>query len=253
LGGTTTVVSQLGLALCRGSGIPLLGSIGKVRVVEIEARATAARADKDEAGIVAGLRRRDERAFTALFLRYNRLMVQVARLFVRDIKVAEEVVQETWLGVINGIDGFEARASLRTWVFRILKYQALYRREREGRTVPFSALAATDAALAEPSVDAERFRSRDCPDLPFYWVSEPHGWPEQALLAAEVRRLIARAIAALPESQRAVVLLRDVEGWSAAEVCESLEVTEANQRVLLHRGRSAVRARLEQYLEGVER
>jgi RNA polymerase sigma-70 factor (ECF subfamily) len=223
-----------------------------VRDVESGARATAFEVDQDQASIVAALRRRDDQAFTELVRRYNRLMVHIARLYVSDLTVAEEVVQETWLGVIKGIDGFEGRASLRTWIFRMLKYQASYRREREGRTVPFSALAAADAAIGDPSVDQERFFPREYRDPPYYWASEPRDWPERALLDREVRALVAAAIAMLPDSQRAVLILRDVEGWSAAEVCESLEVTEVNQRVLLHRGRSAVRARLEQYLWGME-
>jgi RNA polymerase sigma-70 factor, ECF subfamily len=223
-----------------------------VRDVDRGARATPTEVDQDEASIVAALRRRDDQTFTELVRRYNRLMVHIARLHVNDLTVAEEVVQETWLAVIKGIDGFEERASLKTWIFRMLRYQASYRREREGRTVPFSALAAADAAIGDPSVEQERFFPRECQDPPYYWASEPHDWPEQALLGREVRALVAAAIAMLPDSQRVVLILRDVEGWSAAEVCESLEVTDVNQRVLLHRGRSVVRARLEQYLWGMD-
>jgi RNA polymerase sigma-70 factor (ECF subfamily) len=223
-----------------------------VRDVESGARATATEVDNDEGSIVAALRRRDEQAFTQLVRRYNRLMVHIARLYVNDLTIAEEVAQETWLGVIKGIDGFEERASLKTWIFRMLRYQASYRREREGRTVPFSALVAADAANGDPSVEQERFFPRECQDPPYYWASEPRDWPERTLLSREIQALVATAIAMLPDSQRAVLILRDVEGWSAAEVCESLEITEVNQRVLLHRGRSAVRARLEQYLGGTE-
>ena len=170
-------------------------------------------------------------------------MLRVARRYVRSSAVAEEVVQETWLGVLNGLERFEGRASLKTWIFRILTNRALSRAEREGRTIPMSSF--------EPAVDPDRFRPAD--DLyPGGWKTFPASWdglPEERLLARETLALVGEAIAALPERQHLVILMRDIEGWSAGEVCDALEISEANQRVLLHRARSKVRRVLESYLE----
>jgi RNA polymerase sigma-70 factor (ECF subfamily) len=206
----------------------------------------------DESQLVAALRRRDETAFVSLVRRYHELMLRIARAQLNG-HAAEEVVQETWLAVIKGIDSFEGRSSLRTWMFRILTYQASARLEREGRQIPFSALAAADAAAADPSIDPSRFHPRDHAPRPFFWVSDPREWPETALLAAEVRSLIVEAVEQLPDSQRAVISLRDLEGWSPSEVCEALEISDGNQRVLLHRARSKVREALDLYLEGPRR
>jgi RNA polymerase sigma-70 factor (ECF subfamily) len=165
--------------------------------------------------------------------------------------VAEEVVQETWLAVLQGIDRFEGRSSLKTWLFRILTNRAKTRGEREGRTVPFSALAdAAEVEGEEPAVDPDRFYGSEHPNAGL-WVDVPQRWadtPERRLLSGEVQELVADAIAALPPSQRAVISLRDVEGWSSEEVCNVLELSETNQRVLLHRARTKVRRALETYL-----
>jgi RNA polymerase sigma-70 factor (ECF subfamily) len=206
----------------------------------------------DESQLVAALRRRDETAFVSLVRRYHELMLRIARAQLNG-DAAEEVVQDTWLAVIKGIDSFEGRSSLRTWMFRILTYQASARLEREGRQIPFSALAAADAAAADPSIDPSRFHPRDHAPRPFFWVSDPREWPETALLAVEVRSLIVEAVEQLPHSQRAVISLRDLEGWSPSEVCEALEISDGNQRVLLHRARSKVREALDLYLEGARR
>ena len=193
--------------------------------------------------ILAALKRGDERAFIELVERHQTLMLRVARRYVRSSAVAEEVVQETWLGVLNGLDRFEGRASLKTWIFRILTNRALSRAEREGRTIPMSSF--------EPAVDPDRFRPAD--DLyPGGWKSFPASWdglPEERLLARETLALVGEAIAALPERQHLVILMRDIQGWSAGEVCDALEISEANQRVLLHRARSKVRGVLESYFE----
>ena len=204
--------------------------------------------DGNEPLLVAALRRREEAAFVALVRRYNWLMLRVARAQLGEQTAAEEVVQETWLAVIKGIDSFDGRSSLRTWMFRILTYQAWARRERDGRQIPFSALASADAAAPAPSVDPSRFYPRDHVPRPFFWESDPRDWPEEALLAAEVRSVIGAAVDALPDSQRVVISLRDPEGWAPNEVCDALQISEGNQRVLLHRARSRVREALDRYL-----
>ena len=193
--------------------------------------------------LVERLRNGDEAAFAELVARYHRPMLRLASIFVRDRALAEEVVQETWLGVIRGIDRFEERSSLKTWIFRILTNTAKTRAEREGRTVPFSAVL-DPRDEDEPSVDPDRFAGAG------HWTSPPRSWdevPEQRMLSAETRDKIAEAIEGLPPSQREVITLRDVEGWSAEEVCNVLGLSETNQRVLLHRARTKVRKALARY------
>jgi RNA polymerase sigma-70 factor (ECF subfamily) len=201
----------------------------------------------DDAALIAALRARDERAFEALMREYNASLLRVAQIYVASRAVAEEVVQETWIGVLNGIDRFEGRSSLKTWIFRILTNIAKTRGQREGRTVPFSALERPDA-VPEAAVDPGRFRRPDDERWPGHWASRPEPWPEERLLAAEMREVVERAIEQLPPAQRAVISLRDVEGWSAEEARNALGVSETNQRVLLHRARSKVRQALENYL-----
>jgi RNA polymerase sigma-70 factor (ECF subfamily) len=212
------------------------------------ARGFKAAFDGNEPLLVAALRRRDEAAFVALVRRYHGLMLRVAYVQLKDRAACEEVVQETWLAVINGIDSFEGRSSLRTWMFRILTYQASARLERDGRQIPFSALASADAAAPDPSVDPSQFFGRDHAPRPFFWVTDPSEWPEDALLAAEMRAVIRAAVHELPDSQRVVISLRDLEGWTPKEVCEALGISDGNQRVLLHRARSRVREALNGYL-----
>jgi RNA polymerase sigma-70 factor, ECF subfamily len=207
------------------------------------------RAESGDAELVERLRAGDEDAFAELIDRYGASMLRVARLYVRDRAVAEEVVQETWLAVLNGIEKFEGRSSLKTWLFRILSNRAKTRGEREGRSVPFSAIAATDAAAgAEPSVDADRFQGADAPQWPYHWSAPPRAWTQEKALERETLGVVKDAISELPDTQREVIRLRDVEGWSADEVAEALEISDVNQRVLLHRARSRVRAALEGYL-----
>jgi len=201
--------------------------------------------------MVAGLRAGDEAAFSSLIQMYGGSMLRVAQLFVSSRAVAEEVVQETWLSVVQGIDRFEGRSSLRTWIFRILTNRAKTRALREGRSVPFSSLASA-APDDEPSVDPDRFLPQEHERWPGHWAAAPTSWagvPESRLLAAETMELIRRTIDRLPSAQRAVITMRDVCGWSAEEVCDALGVNEVNQRVLLHRARSRVRGALEEYLE----
>lgn len=175
-------------------------------------------------------------------------MLLLARTFVSTDASAEEVVQDTWLAVIRGIDRFEGRSSLRTWVYRILVNTAKKRGTREGRTLPWSSLAAVEDDPG-PSLDPSLFRDAD-DEYPGHWRSFPDPWSsEQALLDGEVRSQIRAAINALPARQRVVITLRDVMGHSSEEVCQMLEISAANQRVLLHRARTSVRTRLAPYLE----
>jgi RNA polymerase sigma-70 factor, ECF subfamily len=205
--------------------------------------------------LLGALRLGDERAYVALVRRYGALMQRVALTYVRTPAVAEEVVQETWCAVLTGLERFEGRAALKTWLFRILTNRAKTRGRREARTVPFSSLVGEDEADA-PSVDPERFLPADHPRYPGGWSAAPAQWsavPHERMLAREVRGCIRRAIDELPERQQAVIVMRDVEGWPPEEVCDVLDLSEGNQRVLLHRARSRVRAELERYFaeEGV--
>jgi RNA polymerase sigma-70 factor (ECF subfamily) len=192
----------------------------------------------------------DEATFAELVRRYQTSLLRLAMVYVRNPTVAEEVVQETWLGVLRGLDRFEGRSSLKTWIFRILTNTAKTRAERERRTVPLSALTADEDA-GNPAVDPDRFLDAGHPRWPGHWASPPQPWdeiPEGRLLAKETLATIDAAIEQLPPMQRQVITLRDVEGWSSGEVCELLELSEGNQRVLLHRARSQVRGALERYL-----
>ena len=200
-----------------------------------------------DAELVAALRAGDEAAYARIVREWHGSLLRVARIFVPTRAVAEEVVQETWLRVLGALDRFEGRSSLKTWVFRILVNTAKTRAQREGRVVPFSALH-DPARVPEPAVDPGRFLPDDHERHPGGWASPPPELPEERLLAAETRERIAAAIEALPASQRAVISLRDVEGWSADEVRNALDLSEVNQRVLLHRARSKVRSALEEYL-----
>jgi RNA polymerase sigma-70 factor (ECF subfamily) len=193
------------------------------------------------------LRAGDEAAFMALVRRYHAAMVRVAQIYVGNRSIAEEVAQEAWVGALSGLGRFEGRSSLKTWIFRIVTNLAKTRAVREGRTIPFSALR-TPENVPEPAVDPDRFRSPDDPRWPGHWASKPQEWPEERLLAGETMQIVHAAIDALPPSQRAVIVLRDVEGWSSEEVCNALELSETNQRVLLHRARSKVRKELEAHL-----
>jgi RNA polymerase sigma-70 factor (ECF subfamily) len=203
----------------------------------------------DDQRVIEGLRGGDERVFAELVDRYHSSLIRVAMRYVPSRAIAEEVVQETWIAVIEGIDRFEGRSTLKTWLYRILIYRARARGERERRTVPFSALEGDDDST--PSVPTERFRGSDAL-WAGHWATPPKRWDgdtEARLLAGETQTVLSEAIAALPEAQREVVTLRDIAEFTAAEVCDLLGLTEANQRVLLHRGRSRVRMALEQYLD----
>jgi RNA polymerase sigma-70 factor (ECF subfamily) len=178
-------------------------------------------------------------------------MLRLAMIFVPSEAIAEEVVQETWMGVLNGLDRFEGRSSLKTWMFRILTNRAKTHAQREGRSVPFTALHEFTSELHEPAIDPELFYGPDH-EWPGGWVSFPDSWeeiPEERILSQETLTRIQEAIDALPIGQREVIILRDIEGCSSEEVCDVLGVSGTNQRVLLHRARCKVRRAVEKYFE----
>jgi RNA polymerase sigma-70 factor, ECF subfamily len=202
----------------------------------------------DDAQLVARLRDGDERAFESLVEQHYGTMLALARNYVKTREVAEEVVQEAWIGVLKGLDRFEGRSSLKTWILRIVVNTAMTRGAREARSVPLSTLAPEGE---EAAVEPERFRGAD-DGFPGHWRAYPGDWgalPEEKLLGRETLDVIARAIEQLPQAQRTVITLRDIQGCNAEEVCDALEVSDANQRVLLHRARSRVRAALEEHLD----
>jgi len=203
----------------------------------------------DEAELLARLRDGDERAFEALVDRHYNTMLAVARGYVKSRAVAEEVVQEAWVGVLKGLDRFEGRSSLRTWIIRIVANIAQTRGAREARSVPLSSLAPEGD---EAAVDPDRFRGRD-DAFPGHWQQYPSDWealPEQALLGRETLALVIEVVAGLPAAQQQVITLRDISGFTAEEVCAALDISGGNQRVLLHRARSRVRSALEEHLDG---
>ncbi|MBI4673813.1 MAG: sigma-70 family RNA polymerase sigma factor [Chloroflexi bacterium] len=207
----------------------------------------------EEQWLIESLRNGDEAAFALLLERYQVALTRLARMYVSSREVAEEVAQETWLGVLQGLDRFEGRSSLKTWIFTILINCAKTRGQRESRSIPFSAMWNGDAEPYEPAADPERFLPPDHPETPRHWVSFPNNWdtiPEEYLLAQETRAYIEDAIETLAPNQRAVITLRDVEGWTSSEVCNVLGISETHQRVLLHRARSKVRRALEKYFDG---
>jgi RNA polymerase sigma-70 factor, ECF subfamily len=207
---------------------------------------------RDDASILAGLRDGDEAVFVALVRRYQGLMLRVARGYVRDARAAEDVVQETWLAVLNGIQRFESRSSLKTWIFRILVNRAITRAEKDRRQIPFGALGGADDDDG-PTVDPQRFLPPDHPRFAGHWAAYPadwHGLPHDRLVSRETMTAVRDAIDRLPERQRTVIALRDIGGFSAEEVCEALGLSVGNQRVLLHRARAKVREVLERALGG---
>ncbi len=201
--------------------------------------------------LVAALRRGDESAFAGLVDELTAPLTRLALAHVPSEAVAEEVVQDTWVGVIRGIDRFEGRSALRTWIFQILLNNARTRGRREKRILPFSFFRRADAdGREEPAVDAERFQGRRG-DHPGHWARPPAEWesPDAQLAGDAAREVMLTAISELPPRQREVLTLRDIQGYSAAEACNALELSETNQRVLLHRARSKVRAALERHFE----
>jgi len=204
----------------------------------------------DESELVLALRAGDEDAFTNLVNRYQSAMLQVALTYVGSRAIAEEVVQEAWLGVLNGLGRFEGRSQLKTWIMRIVINRAKRRGSEEARTTPFSGVQPAWRDSGQ-SVDPDRFRGAFDP-WPGHWWSPPSNWagtPEARLLSGEMFDQLRRAVAGLPERQREVITLRDILGYSGAEVCNVLAISDTNERVLLHRARSRVRAAVERYLQ----
>jgi RNA polymerase sigma-70 factor, ECF subfamily len=201
-----------------------------------------------DAKVVERLRAGDEQVFMELIRELNPSLLRVARMFVPTTALAEDVVQETWLAVLNGIDRFEGRSSLKTWIFRILTNVALKGGARERRSVPWSSLARTEDT-GEPSVDPDRFLPADHELFPGHWAVPPTRWPtpEEGLLSGETREVIVAALKDLPPAQRTVVTLREIGGWSAEDVAEALGISLGNQRVLLHRARTGMRAAVERF------
>lgn len=211
----------------------------------------SARASAQDLALVERLRAGDEDAFLHLVDALGPSMRRVARMYVHADAVADEVVQEAWLGVLQGLHRFEGRASLRTWIFRILVNVAKTRGQREGRSIPFAALAGDD--LDQPSFDPDAFQGAGDPS-PGHWTSLPfdwHGDPEARAEAGELLRVIGAAISALPPMQAEVIRLRDAHGWSSEEVRNALDLTDTNQRVLLHRARAKVRRVVQDHLGSV--
>jgi len=206
-------------------------------------------ASADDLYLIEQLRNGNEAAFEALIDRYATAMLRLAMVYVRAWAVAEEVVQETWLAVLESLGRFEGRSSLKTWMFRILTNCAKTRAQREGRSIPFSSLADIDTDNAEHAVNPDRFLPADH-QWSGHWISFPSNWqemPEERLLSQETRARINLAIEAVPPNQREIIILRDIEGWTSEETCTFLGISEVNQRVLLHRARSKVRRVLEEY------
>jgi RNA polymerase sigma-70 factor (ECF subfamily) len=208
-----------------------------------------------DSGLVGALRAGDEQTFAGLVDAWASSMLRLAREFVPTDGAAEEVVQETWLAVLTGLDRFRGDSSLRTWVYRILVNQAKSRGVRERRTVPLTSLLPEDTG---ETVAAERFQGPDG-EYPGHWRTPPEPWPEEVTLHREMRDVVTTALESLPARQRVVVALRDLDGYEASEVSALLGISGGNQRVLLHRGRAVVRAHLDRYLsassgsEGVDR
>jgi len=208
-------------------------------------RRAASRSAADDRAVVVALCNGDEGVFEGLVERYHRSLVRVALMYVADRAIAEEVAQETWIAVLEGIERFEGRSSLKTWILTIVANRARTRAGRERRALPISALAGDD----EPEVPLDRFLPPDDPHRPLGWAAPPRAWPEERLLSGEVVECVREAIAQLPPAQQAVIGLRDVEGLSAAEVVAALDISAGNERVLLHRARSRVRRALEEYFD----
>jgi RNA polymerase sigma-70 factor (ECF subfamily) len=207
------------------------------------------RADADDQALVERARAGDEEAYATLVRRYTPALMRLARMYVPTAALAEDVVQETWVAVLRGLERFEGRSSFKTWLFRILVNRAKTRGVREHRSIPFASLRSGDAADAGedgPTVDPSRFASDGA------WTTAPRDWeddPELALDSKEARRIVLEAIDTLPERQKIVITMRDLDGLSSDEVRNALELSETNQRVLLHRARAKVRTALENWMD----
>ena len=209
----------------------------------------ATRIETAESRLVRGLKAGDESVFAETVDRFTPSMLRVARGFGLTAAAAEDAVQEAWVRVLRSLDRFEGRSSFRTWLFVILGNCARRRAAKEPRSVSLN----SGGGAAEPAVAESRFFAADHPRWAGMWTTLVNSWdsiPEERLLAEETRNVLRAAIDALPERYSAVFVLRDVEGWPSEDVCALLSLTPENQRVLLHRARTRIRAALEEYLEG---
>lgn len=201
-----------------------------------------------DAARLAALRAGDERVFTELVDELSQRMLRLARVYTSGSSIAEEAVQEAWIVVLRSLDRFEGRSSLSTWIFGIVVNVARARGRHESRSRPFSSLSTGD----HPIIDPDRFLPADHDRWPGHWAIAPVSWPEDAVETAEATEVIRDTIAALPEAQRAVITLRDMIGCTPEETCNALGLTDTNQRVLLHRARTKVRAALEAAFDAME-
>lgn len=215
-------------------------------------RTCAGREDEYERALIAGLRHRDEAAFEALIVRHHTSLIRLARVWLRDPSVAEEVAQETWLAVLQGIDGFEGRSPLRSWIFGILANKAKRRAKREGRSRPFSAYDVTADRGDLSGLGPDQFfpPGHEWAGHWTYPLADDESRPERHLLADEVGGFILEKIDELPVQYRGVILLRDLHGLTGEETCTILGISAGNQRVILHRARTRLRAELTPYLKG---
>ncbi|MBV9544366.1 MAG: sigma-70 family RNA polymerase sigma factor [Chloroflexi bacterium] len=204
----------------------------------------------EDPALLAALRDGDETAFVSLVERYHASLLRLARMYV-DASAVDDVVQDTWIGVLHGLPNFEGRASFKTWLFHILVNRARTKAVRDARTIPMSTFVQEETEAQDYAVDPSRFRPAD-DRYPGHWMplAKPSAdvMPEERLLAGELDAVVRSALEKLPPAQAEVVRLRDVEGVPSDEVCQLLNLTEGNQRVLLHRGRSKIRSTLEVYL-----
>ncbi len=204
---------------------------------------------QDDALVIAALRAGNEAAFSQLIDEYNGALQRLAMVYVTDRSTAEDVVQETWIGLLQSLPRFEGRSSLKTWIFRILMNCARSRSRKDSRSIPFSAAFTTDDR-DDGDPEPRRFRPGWLPGGG-HWLHAPTRWqhdPEQHALSVETRTAVLLAVAALPPQQREVITLRDIEGFGADEVCNLLGLSDTNQRVLLHRARARVRRAIEPHL-----
>jgi len=203
----------------------------------------------DETSLLKNLRRGEEDAYAWLVQKYHTSLIRLAYSFVQDERLAEEVAQETWIAVLKGLDRFEARSSIKTWIFSILVHRAKTLGKRENRAVSFTGL--DDVFDNAPTVDPERFKPFDAATSANHWVKFPSSWddiPEKILLSRELLHIVQDAIMSLPSTQQAVITLHDIDGFSSDETCNILGISETNRRVLLHRSRSKVRQVMDSYL-----
>jgi len=217
--------------------------------------ATSRHLDSEESDLVERLRRGDEEAFAHIIDLYHGQLRRIARLYVDTDELAEEVLQETWIAVFKGIDRFSGKSALKTWIFSILLNRARSIGRKESRSVTFSELVAHATGRDEPSVDPDQFLGPDHPQWPGHWANPPQRWnrdPEGDLMRKEVLGVVEKALDELPDSYRQIILMRDVYGFSSAEVCNTMEISETNQRVLLHRARARIRRALDMHLGGGE-